>query len=63
MRPASTRVYGARPLRRAIQTELENPLSQQILSGEFGPGDTISVDVSDGALVFARGAEGAASAA
>ncbi len=37
-------VYGARPLKRAIQQELENPLAQRILSGEFGPGQTIVVD-------------------
>ncbi len=36
-------VYGARPLRRAIQTEIENPLAKEILDGQFGPGDTIEV--------------------
>jgi ATP-dependent Clp protease ATP-binding subunit ClpB len=47
-------VYGARPLKRAIQTRIENPLAQEILKGRFGPGDTIQVDVaSDGALAFA----------
>ncbi len=56
-------VYGARPLKRAIQTQLENPLSQQILSGGFGPGDVVKVDVSEGALVFAGGEQGAVSAA
>jgi ATP-dependent Clp protease ATP-binding subunit ClpB len=45
-------VYGARPLKRAIQQKLENPLAQKILSGEFAPGDTIEVDVKDGAFVF-----------
>jgi len=45
-------VYGARPLKRAIQTELENPLSRAILNGEFKPGDTVVVDVKDGRLVF-----------
>jgi len=45
-------VYGARPLKRAIQTELENPLSRAILNGEFKPGDTVVVDVKDGHLVF-----------
>ncbi len=38
-------VYGARPLRRAIQLNLENPLAQKILAEEFNPGDTIQVDV------------------
>jgi ATP-dependent Clp protease ATP-binding subunit ClpB len=56
-------VYGARPLKRAIQTQLENPLSQQILSGTFGPGDSVQVDTRDGGLVFERGQQGAASAA
>ena len=45
-------VYGARPLKRAIQTRLENPLAQRILAGEFGPGDVIDVGVSDGELGF-----------
>ncbi len=45
-------VYGARPLKRAIQQKLENGLAQRILAGEFGPGDTIRVDTADGELVF-----------
>ncbi|MBU0656055.1 MAG: ATP-dependent chaperone ClpB [Gammaproteobacteria bacterium] len=45
-------VYGARPLKRAIQQQVENPLAQQILSGKFMPGDTITVDVADGKLTF-----------
>ena len=45
-------VYGARPLRRAIQHQLENPLAQAILRGEFGPGDRILVTVRDGQLAF-----------
>ena len=45
-------VYGARPLKRAIQQEVENPLAQLILSGEVEPGSTVYVSVSDGALVF-----------
>jgi len=45
-------VYGARPLKRAIQQRLENPLAQKILAGEYGPGDTIKVDAAEGALVF-----------
>jgi ATP-dependent Clp protease ATP-binding subunit ClpB len=47
-------VYGARPLKRAIQQQLENPLAQQILSGGFGPGDLIRVNVKDGALVMRK---------
>ncbi|MEM1262354.1 MAG: ATP-dependent chaperone ClpB [Pseudomonadota bacterium] len=45
-------VYGARPLKRAIQTRVENPLAERILAGSFGPGDTIEVGVSDDELVF-----------
>ncbi len=45
-------VYGARPLKRAIQQQVENPLAQQTLGGKFMPGDTIAVDVEDGALTF-----------
>lgn len=45
-------VYGARPLRRAIQIHLESPLAKAILAGEFSPGDTIAVDLADGKLLF-----------
>jgi ATP-dependent Clp protease ATP-binding subunit ClpB len=45
-------VYGARPLKRAIQQQIENPLSKLILSGKFGAKDTIPVRVSHGSLVF-----------
>ncbi len=45
-------VYGARPLKRAIQQQLENPLAQAILSGQFGNGDVIRVDADGGKLVF-----------
>ncbi len=45
-------VYGARPLKRAIQHQVENPLAQEILSGRFVPGDTIQVDVADDKLTF-----------
>jgi ATP-dependent Clp protease ATP-binding subunit ClpB len=45
-------VYGARPLKRAIQHQLENPLAQSILRGDFGPGDRVLVTASDGKLVF-----------
>ena len=47
-------VYGARPLKRAIQQQLENPLARQILEGQFQPGNTIAVDAREGRLVFAR---------
>jgi ATP-dependent Clp protease ATP-binding subunit ClpB len=50
-------VYGARPLKRAIQHRLENPLAQKILAGEYQPGDTVKVDAADGELVFDRAAE------
>ena len=53
-------VYGARPLKRVIQQRLENPLAQALLEGRFGAGDTIKVDVRDGALVFERGEHGVA---
>jgi ATP-dependent Clp protease ATP-binding subunit ClpB len=46
-------VYGARPLKRAIQQEIENPLAQKILSGDYAPGDTITVSVEEGRFVFA----------
>jgi ATP-dependent Clp protease ATP-binding subunit ClpB len=45
-------VYGARPLKRAIQAEIENPLAKEILSGRFAPKDTIKVDFSGGRMVF-----------
>ncbi|CAM3550543.1 ATP-dependent chaperone ClpB [Parendozoicomonas haliclonae] len=45
-------VYGARPLKRAIQREIENPLAQAILGGQFAPGVTIKVDEKDGQMVF-----------
>lgn len=45
-------VYGARPLKREIQQQLENPLAQRILAGEFKPGDTIGVGTEGGRLVF-----------
>jgi ATP-dependent Clp protease ATP-binding subunit ClpB len=47
-------VYGARPLKRSIQQHIENPLAQEILSGKFSPGDTISVDVKKGRLDFSK---------
>jgi ATP-dependent Clp protease ATP-binding subunit ClpB len=53
-------VYGARPLKRAIQQQIENPLAQHILRGDFSPGDTIRVSVREGRLVFTRSVEKAA---
>ena len=47
-------VYGARPLKRAIQHQLENPLAQQILSGAFVPGDTIVVTREGDTLAFGK---------
>ena len=49
-------VYGARPLKRAIQQELENPLSKAILQGRFGPKDTIEIDVAGSELGFRKAA-------
>jgi ATP-dependent Clp protease ATP-binding subunit ClpB len=45
-------VYGARPLKRAIQAEIENPLAKAILEGKFAPKDTIVVDVAGGRFTF-----------
>jgi len=45
-------LYGARPLKRAIQQQIENPLAKEILSGRFGPKDIIHVDVVDGRIEF-----------
>jgi len=56
-------VYGARPLKRAIQTQLENPLAQEILAGRFGPGSVVQVDVRDGQLQFTEGQGSSVSAA
>jgi ATP-dependent Clp protease ATP-binding subunit ClpB len=54
-------VYGARPLKRAIQQQLENPLAQRILAGDFGPGDTIRVAAPEvGRLAFTRAKSAAA---
>ncbi len=47
-------VYGARPLKRAIQTSIENPLAQELLAGRFSVGDVIEVDVKDGQFVFKK---------
>jgi len=47
-------IYGARPLKRVIQNQLETPLAQALLEGRFGKGDTITVDVVEGRLEFAK---------
>ena len=46
--------YGARPLKRALQRLIENPLALRLLEGDFGEGDTIQVDARNGELVFDR---------
>jgi ATP-dependent Clp protease ATP-binding subunit ClpB len=47
-------VYGARPLKRAIQSEIENPLAKAILEGRFAPKDTIAVEWRGGAMTFEK---------
>jgi len=47
-------VFGARPLKRAIQRQIENPVSKLILEGRFGPKDVIPVDFAGGSFVFER---------
>jgi len=44
--------YGARPLRRAIEHLVEDPLSEEMLKGRFHPGETVRIDVQDGEIVF-----------
>jgi ATP-dependent Clp protease ATP-binding subunit ClpB len=46
-------VVRARPLKRVIQREVQNPLALALLRGEFGDGDTVQVDARDGRIVFA----------
>jgi ATP-dependent Clp protease ATP-binding subunit ClpB len=48
-------IYGARPLKRAIQSQLENPLAKLILEGKFGAKDTIKVDCKAGVMKFDKG--------
>ena len=48
-------VYGARPLKRAIQQEIENPLAKDILGGKYGAGDTVKVGAAGGKLAFTKG--------
>jgi len=47
-------VYGARPLKRAVQQQIENPLSKLILEGRFGPKDTIRIDADGNELAFRK---------
>jgi len=47
-------VFGARPLKRAIQQQIENPVARLILEGRFGPRDVVPVDWQDGKFVFTR---------
>jgi len=56
-------VYGARPLKRAIQHQLENSLAQKILASEFGPDDVIRIDLSGEELTFTKATTNAQSAA
>ena len=46
--------YGARPLKRALQRLVENPLALKLLEAEFGEGDTVRVDAREGELVFEK---------
>ena len=48
-------IYGARPLKCAIQSEIENPLAKEILAGNFAAKDTVEVDYKGGRMVFAKG--------
>ncbi len=48
-------VYGARPLKRAIQASIENPLAKRILEGEFGAKDTVKIAAKGGAIQFSKG--------
>jgi ATP-dependent Clp protease ATP-binding subunit ClpB len=48
-------VYGARPLKRAIQANIENPLAKRILEGEFGPKDTVKIAAKAGTIQFSKG--------
>jgi ATP-dependent Clp protease ATP-binding subunit ClpB len=54
--------YGARPLKRAIQRLVENPLALRLLEGEFDEGDTVRVDANDGELAFEKSSAVAAAA-
>jgi ATP-dependent Clp protease ATP-binding subunit ClpB len=47
-------IYGARPLKRAIQSEIENPLAKEILNGNFVAKDTVTVDYKGGKMLFSK---------
>jgi ATP-dependent Clp protease ATP-binding subunit ClpB len=55
--------YGARPLKRALQRLVENPLALKLLEHEFDEGDTVHVDARDGELVFEKAVVAEAAAA
>ena len=55
-------VYGARPLKRAIQQQLENPLAQEILAGHFHPGQVVEISLEGDGLQFTAGSEQASAA-
>jgi ATP-dependent Clp protease ATP-binding subunit ClpB len=55
--------YGARPLKRALQRLVENPLALKLLEGDFGDGDTVRVDAAGGELTFEKAAAATAAAA
>ena len=48
-------VYGARPLKRAIQQQIENPLAKELLSGKYAAGDVVKVSATGGEIAFAKG--------
>ena len=50
-------LFGARPLKRAVQNLIENPLSKEILEGKFGPGDVVQIDVENDKLAFNKKAK------
>jgi ATP-dependent Clp protease ATP-binding subunit ClpB len=56
-------VYGARPLKRLIQSGIENPLAKRMLAGDFNAGDTIRVDAAGEVFTFATGSEAVATPA
>jgi ATP-dependent Clp protease ATP-binding subunit ClpB len=47
-------VYGARPLKRAIQQQIENPLAKEILGGRYASGDTVKVGATGGEMTFSK---------
>ena len=48
-------MYGARPLKRAIQQQIENPLAKEILGGRYAAGDTVKVGATGGEIAFSKG--------